>query len=383
MLRGHDAYGVTRLGLGILVVVSWVWTAPGCKKTDSSGEGVRDAATTVDGGGIGDGSVGMDAQTGPDSGLPVDHDEQADESNNGFESGDRAEQTSVTVDESQGLVVSGTVAVVADGEHPDVDSFRFDVAESVTIQVHVTWNATDPILLAASVATVDGTRIEVIGDRGASRSGELWSVPHRLDAGSYVLTLENVDRSPTAPISYRMELLVGSSVLSCQASQDDASYREADEAGHRNDWMTLDVLSLFAAGQVADATDVPEETGLQVTAASPLVIEGTSAAVSRARGFYLDGDAFLIRTGPALSKVGLSLQWAQDADVDLDMVLAPAESVERFVGLGFRFGLGGDGLVASVEPDTTYVVWVAARDDRQRGGDQALPLPYRVTVCGW
>lgn len=177
----------------------------------------------------------------------------------------------------------------------------------------------------------------------------------------------------TEPISYRLRIDFDAPDVRCPRVTSAASYVESSDgpSHHGNDVYTLDDVDFLFT---SETTDAPEVTNLTIGTGSSYRLSGNAADVAQI-GNYLDADTYAIHTGPTTDQLTIRGDWPSGTN-DFDYELVRADSLEIQAG-GTDLDNVRELHTFTVEPDTTYWLWVAPYAD---GAD--LPTAYDVSICG-
>lgn len=255
----------------------------------------------------------------------------------------------------------------------DSDGYSFTVRTAATVQAELLFPPTGSVW---SLALHRADR-SLVAWWGMSTEGRALTSPMPLVPGEYFVHVAAAPAALTAPIPYTVHLRSGD-LDNCSAGSP-ATYVETEATERPNGTVSVGWLAFPRIAAIA-APDVPEVTGLTVSAGSAFVIEGLSTATATTSDSYLDRDTYVFTTGPDTNEVRILLEYAA-TDVNLDVFVFASEA-GRLVGTGIETGDSPERAAIPVEPGKTYWMWIGARDERSIGGDKTLPARYRATVCG-
>jgi len=311
-----------------------------------------------------------------------DYVEMDDAGNNLFEPASGSEATGLALQTGgPGFSLGGCVAPefetlgVADA---DFFTFNIDGTEVVETRVELTsflGDQTDELVVAL-YNTTDASYI----DGGVFRTTHALIGNRDLAVGSYWLAVWGGLPAVAGPITYHVEVMENPYV--CPLATGAPDYTEADESasGHRANDVVGITFGPFTVTETP-AADSPEVTGVTAVAGASYLLEGLTAAVGSDGDEYLDRDSFTISTGPNATELHIVLNWP-DGDVDMDMFLFALGDVTDIHGSATTIGTTDDEeIVAAVDPNRSYMLWVGTYDETGFGGDTDLPVTYDITLC--
>lgn len=343
---------------------------PASDAADAGADASADGADGADGGADGNADASAD---GAADAPPPDYVEPAADNGDPLLGGAPA-STGISVGASGVATIAGTIASGGgNASFADADGYAFTVTTETTVQAE---------LLFASSGGVWSVSIHRADKRiaawwGMSTEGRALTQPVKLPAGAYFVHVSAAPPSPAAPVPYQIRLVSGA--LGDCASGAATTYAEAETSVRQNDAVSVDWYA-YPRLAATPAADAAEPTGVTLAAGASAVIEGSSGATSAGGDSYLDRDAYVFTAGPDTREVRVLLEHtATDANLDVFVFAADAK---RLVGTGVEVGGSPERAAIAVEPGKTYWLWIGTRDETAIGGDKALPVRYRATLCG-
>jgi len=331
-------------------------------KRDAGPDGSRDAA------------VDASVDSGFDAGPPPDFTEPMGVDTDPFMGG-AAAATGADLSPGSSVSFGGSIDGAGTDAWADSDGYAFHVSTETKVQARLSFA---PSARIYSVAIHRADR-HVIAYWGMSRSGRALTTPVTLPVGEYFV---HVAASPPATSSaepYRVELIAGDLPTCASAATTDYTELEAVGATRSNDVFAVD-LDAFPILRETDGADAFEPSALNITT-TPVAIEGVSNDMPTDDDSYLDRDMYRVHVDADMSELGILLEHVS-ADVNMDIMVFDAAD-GALVGTGIAISDSPEHARVGVLPDHDYDVWIAARDERRIGGDTALPLSYRVSLCGF
>lgn len=345
-------------------------SAPDDARADDTGTPASDAAD-ADADASADGADG--GADGAADAPPPDYVEPATDNGDPLLGGAPA-STGITVGASGVATIAGTIASGGgNASFADADGYAFTVTTETTVQAELLF-ATSGGVWSVSIHRADK---RIAAWWGMSTEGRALTQPVKLPAGAYFVHVSAAPPAPAAPVPYQLRLVSGT--LGDCASGAATTYAEAETSVRQNDAVSVDWYA-YPRLAATPAADAAEPTGVTLAAGASAVIEGSSGATGAGGDSYLDRDAYVFTAGPDTREVRVLLEHtATDANLDVFVFAADAK---RLVGTGVEVGGSPERAAIAVEPGKTYWLWIGTRDETAIGGDKALPVRYRATLCG-
>ena len=196
--------------------------------------------------------------------------------------------------------------------------------------------------------------------------------------------------APASIIPYKVVVTTDNQATRCVTITANADYAEAND-GVSNAGNDMVDVSFSQTGitetPTAATTDMPEPTGLTLTAGGSKRITGVSGNVAAGSDDYRDRDSFNIAVGAATNQLDIRINWSGSAS-DFDAFLFPqigaADTTVQDVGSIINTNQTGPEYGAlAVTPSTNFTLWVGVFNDVAGQGTvvPVLPANYDITVC--
>ena len=189
--------------------------------------------------------------------------------------------------------------------------------------------------------------------------------------------------SPTALVPYKIVITTDNEATRCMTLTTAADYVEANDgmSNTGNDMVDVSYSNGITETLTASTTDMPEPTGLTLSAGRNVRITGTSGNVAAGADDYRDRDTFAISMGEDANQLDIRINWPGSAS-DFDAFLFPAAATDATtiadVGEMITTDQTGPEYGAlAVTPGENYWPWVGVYDD----SNVVLPVDYDITVC--
>lgn len=239
------------------------------------------------------------------------------------------------------------------------------------------------VTLTGALADVETVGVYAYNSDLGSSSGNYFVYDHgvfaaHLPAGNYEFSVEAYDEGDlAAPISYKVKINTDHPYTRCARVVHAPDYTEsfdgADSTG--NDMVDVNYANYPAATRTNGA-DAAEVSGMMMSKPAKFRMWGESG-VHSVTDSYFDRDTYSVTTGPDTNQISLRLNWSEQ-HADLDFYLFQA-GTSVSIGSATTEKLGEEEYgVFSVQPNTSYWVWVGAAG----GTDPSyLPAEYNVSLC--
>lgn len=286
--------------------------------------------------------------------------------------GEGAAETAIALAPGEAAALEGAIDARDGNEtYGDSDGFTITLRERTQIQAELR-HAAGGGVWAVAIHHADRRPAAWWGMSDGERA---LTHPIELPAGEYFVHVSSEAPGPEDPIPYTVTVRTGE--LGACDSDGAADHVERERAPGDNDRVAVRWASFPT---IAPAVAPAEVTGFTVARESARVIEGRADAVETTTDSYLDRDAYVIEVGDGVTELRVRLEHPS-ADVNMDVLLFSADGTS-LVGTGITIGDSPEVAAFPVVPGGRYLLWIGARDERAIGGDTALPLDYRATICG-